>query len=104
MSEVDNLIQRLNSLHIEEAKILKDLESARARESSVRTSEPTKSVRRLGEFRSGDRVALKTVRPPYTGPNERRALVTGVEDNKVHIRTLSGRETWRKPKNLTLLL
>lgn len=104
MSEIDQLIKQLSSLHVEESRILGELKVAREKETSIKTTKTVGSVRRLGEFKPGDRVAFKTVRFPHTGPNERRAVVTAVVNERVHVQTLSGRTTWRAPKNLTLLL
>jgi hypothetical protein len=103
MTQVDELISQLNALHLKESKILKRLEEARTQEATTKSKGLQGSVRRSLKFRVGDRVALKTVRFPHTGPNDRRAIVTVVSRDKVHIRTLNGRETWRAPKNLTLL-
>ena len=99
MSPVDNLIKQLTSLHIQEKRILEQLAEARKGE-----EDGTRETRRRPlEFRAGDRVALKTARFPYNGPLDRRAVVNTVSGDKVHITTLNGRETWRAPKNLTLL-
>jgi hypothetical protein len=100
MSQVDELIKQLNTLHLQETRILGQLAEARRREEN-RAQEDT--PRHPLEFRVGDRVALKTARFPYNGHLDRRAVVNTVTGDKIHITTLNGRETWRAPKNLTLL-
>ena len=102
---IDTLIAELKRLKVREANIITQLEAATNRR---RNRDDSGRVTATG-LSKGDRVRITNrVRKPATWNNEvnweedkeRRATVTGVTPDQVHIITDNGVKTWRAPNNL----
>ena len=102
---VDKLIQELKKIRIQETKIVSQLEEARSRETCRALQAPTITTN-PNPFEKGDRVKIiNKVRLPKgrTATNDDRlAVVTVVEGDKVYFTTNNGTKTWRLHKNLRL--
>jgi len=129
--ELPELILQLKSLRIRQARILQQLERAVAQETqvvrqiedhterrAVRASPrppppppvaaPLDHIDNAAGFEVGDRVIIhnevkrRKGRPPVN-IYDRRAIVTGVEGDKISITTDNGFATWRLSKHLRFL-
>ena len=101
-AEVKQLIEELKNLRIKEAQVITKLEATLQRTSTRSTKNPS--------FTTGERVFITNrIRKPvrwkkeWSAKKERDATVTGIEGERVHIRTDNGVETWRDAKNLRSL-
>ena len=93
---VDELIQQLERVHIEEARIVEQIKQERLREGrrtpvAVAIGVPLAGVTTNG-FRIGQRVRVNNVRDER---NHLQGTVTKVTDTRVYLRTDNGYTTWR---------
>ena len=106
---IEDLIGELKELRLREAEVIERLESANRRQAEGKFEAVglERSESTLGAFVIGDRVVITNkIRKPascnkfWTPERERKAIVTGIDGEKVHIKTDNGIETWRLTKNL----
>ena len=101
---VDELIQQLARVHIEEARIVEELQRARARETRrARVAAAIGIPNRVttSDFHTGQRVRISNARDER---NQSQGTVTRVTASRVHIRTDDGDVVLRAPQNLVRLV
>jgi hypothetical protein len=107
--QIGDLIEELKALKLRESVVISQLEAANRRRS---THDTTATAEQEIGLSPGDRVyVVNRVRKPATwtskvewiAEKERRATVTRVTANQVHILTDNGVRTWRAPNNLRKL-
>jgi hypothetical protein len=111
--DVEALIAEWQTLRICADAIVRQLEAANARRTSVDTVSSTTTVDghdlAVNGLRKGDRVRIKNkVTKPATWPIEkpwhreeaRLATITRVTKEQIHFRTNNGVSNWRAPNNL----
>jgi hypothetical protein len=105
-SNVDDLIQELESLRIQEQDILRRLVTSRTLERN-RVPENQPNSNTTTSFRIGDRVQItNNVRASFGQPpndKDRLCVVTKITAQRVYIRTRNGLSTWRLPTNLRFI-
>ena len=103
---VDELLQRLERLHIEEEQVLRELVAARARETADAAPNNSEGTT-TREFRVGDRVRItNAIRSPLGRPaneGDRVGTVTKVTRKWVFLVTGNGGSTNRAPSNLRII-
>jgi transcription antitermination factor NusG len=103
---IDQLIDKLQALHVETTSIIDAITLARQEELTLKrqaqtngtvskaTVDPTTQER---TFRVGDRVCI--VNSPFL-KHSRKGIVTRISGNRVYVRTDDNVTTWRVAKNL----
>lgn len=93
---VEELINQLETLRLQESRVIERLRAARAREADPTTT-----------FIVGNRVEVTNrITIPFgraANINDRRAIITKVKPNQIYFRTLNGSSTWRARKNLRIV-
>ena len=102
---IGDLIAELKQLNLREGEVIELIEAANQRQTKRESAPIDAGTSKFGTFRVGDRVVVTNkIRKPtnhsqhWTPEKERRAVVTGIDGDKVHIKTNNGVETWRLSK------
>ena len=94
MSSVDDLVQQLEAIQLQEARLVAQIKRARELERAAAAAAGESSNE---NFVVGQRVRILN---RVIFPGDREAIVTVVKPGRINITTTNGVKTWRAPKNL----
>ena len=105
-TKVQELLNKLQELHIETGKVIETIEEITSKEGDVKKADRKQSPHRgSGGFNPGDPVYItnRIQNIPIgrrTTTADRAAIVRKVTAERVYFTTATGKETWRNAKNL----